>query len=60
MKRFRLSTLMLLVIIAALAVALVAQGRRAAVREEQLRAQLAQARMELLKERDLAVERQTK
>jgi hypothetical protein len=37
MKRFRLSTLMLLIVIAALIVALVVQDRRAARRELELR-----------------------
>jgi hypothetical protein len=38
MKRFRLSTLMLLVVIAALGIALVVQQRRAARREAELQA----------------------
>jgi hypothetical protein len=60
MTRFRLATLMLLVVVAAMAIALIVQDRRAAVREELLRAQLARSRMERQIERDLAVERQTK
>ena len=59
MKRFRLSTLLLLVALAAMAIALVVRDRRTAIREEHLRAQLAQARMEILLDRDLAVERRT-
>ena len=43
MKRLRLSTLMLVVVIAALGTALVVQQRRASRREAQLRAQLAQS-----------------
>ena len=43
MKRFRLSTLMLLIVIAALGTALVVQQRRAARREAELQARLAQA-----------------
>jgi hypothetical protein len=42
MKRFRLSTLMLLIVIAALGVAMVVQQRRAARREAELRARLAE------------------
>jgi hypothetical protein len=47
MKRFRLSTLMLLVVIVGLAIALVVQERRAARREVQLQAEIAdlQARL---------------
>jgi hypothetical protein len=41
MRRFRLSTLMLLVVITALGVALVVQERRAARREAELQARLA-------------------
>jgi hypothetical protein len=41
MKRFRLSTLMLLIVIAALGVAVVVQQRRAARREVELQAGLA-------------------
>jgi uncharacterized protein HemX len=40
MKRFRLSTLMLLVVIVGLAIALVVQQRRAMRREENLQAEL--------------------
>jgi hypothetical protein len=40
MRRFRLSTLMLLVVIAALGVALAVQQRRAARREDGLRAKI--------------------
>jgi hypothetical protein len=47
MKRFRLSTLMLLVVIAALGVALVVQHRRAARREAELEARLAESWPEL-------------
>ena len=43
MRRFRLSTLMLLVVIAALGVALVVQQRRSARREADLQARLAQS-----------------
>jgi hypothetical protein len=42
MKRFRLSTLMLLIVIAALGVALVVQQRRAARHVAELQAQLAE------------------
>ena len=45
MKRFRLSTLMLLIVIAALSLALVVQQRRAARRETELKARLAAAGM---------------
>ena len=47
MKRFRLSTLMLLIVIAALAAAVVTQARRAARREAELQAHVAdlQARL---------------
>ncbi|HEV3338944.1 MAG TPA: hypothetical protein VG125_01265 [Pirellulales bacterium] len=41
MKRFRLSTLMLLVVIAALGIGLVVEHQRAARREAELQAQLA-------------------
>ena len=49
MKRFRLSTLMLLIVIAALSIALVVQERRAARREAKLQSELAklQARLAL-------------
>ena len=43
MRRIRLSTLMLLIVIAALSVALVVQQRRAARREAELQARLAQS-----------------
>jgi hypothetical protein len=43
MKRYRLSTFMLLIVIAALSVALVVQNRRYARRESELLARLAQA-----------------
>ena len=43
MKRFRLSTLMLLIVIAALGVGLVVRERRAARVEAELRARLAQS-----------------
>jgi hypothetical protein len=43
MKRFRLSTLMLLVVIAALGIALVVQYRRYARREAELQVRLTQA-----------------
>ena len=43
MKRFRLSTVMLLIVIAALCLALVVQQRRAARREADLQARLAQS-----------------
>jgi hypothetical protein len=41
MRRFRLSTLMLLIVIAALSLTLVVQQRQATRREAELRAQLA-------------------
>jgi hypothetical protein len=44
MKRFRLSTLMLLIVIAALSIALVVQQQRAARREAELEARLADHR----------------
>jgi hypothetical protein len=40
MRRFRLSTLLLLIVIAALCVGLIVQDRRAARRETELRAEL--------------------
>jgi hypothetical protein len=43
MRRFRLSTLMLLIVIAALSFALVVQHHRAARREAELQARLAQS-----------------
>ncbi len=46
MKRFRLSTLMLLIMIAALGVALAVQQRRAARREAELQARLAELQNE--------------
>jgi hypothetical protein len=49
MKRFRLSTLMLLVVIAALSIAFVVQGRRAARREAELQARLSFAELTLAK-----------
>ncbi len=42
MRRFRMSTLMLVIVIAALGVAMVVQERRAARREAELRARLAE------------------
>ena len=47
MKRFRLSTLMLMIVIAALSIALAVQERRAARREVKLQAEIAdlQARL---------------
>jgi hypothetical protein len=53
MKRFRLSTLMLLIVIAALSVALVVQHQRAARRETELRFRLYRAE----READLLIER---
>jgi hypothetical protein len=53
MKRFRLSTLMLLIVIAALSVALVVQQRRAARREAELQARLAQSWPLFLKKQQL-------
>jgi hypothetical protein len=52
MKRFRLSTLMLLVVIAALSIALVVQQRRATRREAKLHAelQLRQGQLQLTNE----------
>jgi hypothetical protein len=44
MRRFRLSTLMLLIVIAALSIALVVRERRAARREAELRAEIANLR----------------
>jgi hypothetical protein len=44
MRRFRLSTLMLLIVIAALCIALVVRERRAARREAELRAEIANLR----------------
>jgi hypothetical protein len=41
MRRFRLSTLMLLIVIAALAIALVVEEQRAARREAELQAEMA-------------------
>ena len=46
MKRFRLSTLMLLVVISALGIGLVVQRRRAARREVELQARLAKVHAE--------------
>jgi hypothetical protein len=43
MKRYRLSTLMLLIVIAALSIALVVQHRRAARREGEIETRLAEA-----------------
>jgi hypothetical protein len=53
MKRFRLSTLMLLIVIAGLCVALMVQHNRAAQREAELEARLHKAE----KEADFLVER---
>ena len=61
MRRFRLSTLMLLIVIAALGVALVVQQRRAARREAGLQAELQLGRGQLqlanekLQNRELAL-----
>jgi hypothetical protein len=46
MKRFRLSTLMLLIVIAALGIGLLVQQRRAAQREVELQARLAKVQAE--------------
>jgi hypothetical protein len=46
MKRFRLSTLMLLIVIAAMGIGLVVQQRRAAHREVELQARLAKVQAE--------------
>jgi hypothetical protein len=46
MKRFRLSTLMLLIVIAALGIGLFVQQRRAARREAELQARLANVQAE--------------
>jgi hypothetical protein len=54
MKQVRLSTLMLLIVIAALCVTLVVQHRQATRREAELRLQLHQAKVEA----DLLIERQ--
>jgi hypothetical protein len=53
MKRFRLSTLMLLIVIAALCVALVVQQRQASRREAELRVRMAEkdSQVQELKER---------
>jgi hypothetical protein len=48
MKRFRLSTLMLVIVIAALSIALAVQERRAARREVKLQAEIADLRARLL------------
>jgi hypothetical protein len=48
MKRFRLSTLMLLIVIAALSITLMVQERRAARREVQLQAEIADLQARLL------------
>jgi hypothetical protein len=53
MKRFRLSTLMLLIVIAALVVALLVQHDRATRREAELQAQLHRAQVDA----DLLIER---
>jgi hypothetical protein len=53
MKRFRLSTLMLLIVIAALCVALVVQQQRASRREAELQSRLDAAQIEA----DLRIER---
>ncbi len=53
MKRFRLSTLMLLIVIAALCVALVVQHQRASRREAELESRLDAAQIEA----DLRIER---
>jgi hypothetical protein len=53
MKRFRLSTLMLLIVIAALVVALLVQHDRASRREAELQAQLYRAQLDA----DLLIER---
>jgi hypothetical protein len=55
MKRFRLSTLMLLIVIAALVVALVVQDRRAARREAELRSKLA---LTIARYEDMLIERE--
>jgi hypothetical protein len=47
MKRFRLSTLMLLIVIAALSIALAVQERRAARREVKLQTEIADLRARL-------------
>jgi hypothetical protein len=54
MRRARLSTLMLLIVIAALVVALVVQHKRATYREAELRLRLHRAELEA----DLRTERQ--
>jgi hypothetical protein len=53
MKRFRLSTLMLLIVIAALCVALFVRERRAARREAELQTRLARSWPAFLRERAL-------
>jgi hypothetical protein len=61
MKRFRLSTLMLLIVIAALGIALVMQHRRAARREAELQARLngAESKVFMLEQRNLVKQWQT-
>jgi hypothetical protein len=55
MRRFRLSTLMLMIVIAALGIALVVQQRRAARREAELLARLngAESKVFMLEQRNL-------
>jgi hypothetical protein len=54
MKRFRLSTLMLLIVIAALSVALLLQQHRASRREAELEGQLEMIRA---RDEDMSIER---
>jgi hypothetical protein len=58
MKRFQLSTLMLLIVIACMAAALVVQHQRAARREADLRAAFAQNRQFLARQQQLFAEKQ--
>jgi hypothetical protein len=59
MKQFRLSTMLLLVVVAALCTALVVQQRRAAQREAELQARLAEADARIADELALVAKVQT-
>jgi cell division protein FtsL len=52
MRRFRLGTLMLLIVIAALSIALVVLQQRAARREAELQAQMTKQSLEVIKYRN--------
>ena len=56
MKRFRLSTLMLLIVIAALSIALVVRKRRSARREAKLRTELADLQARRVQYRWVAIQ----